>query len=170
MLLDLQQVFLQCIFHGFIHGVSMDPFVFCLDFLMGWSFAVVGTPGGLSWAGSCHAPESGCSGGWCGNGAFTLSFPFHAVQVPGPVENLRAVSTSPTSILVSWDPPAYANGPVQGYRLFCTETATGREQVSNDQSGSSPTVKRKKRYLWKGDVWCWHLQVFRKAQSKRFYR
>ncbi|XP_072716354.1 netrin receptor DCC isoform X4 [Ciconia boyciana] len=50
------------------------------------------------------------------------------VQVPGPVENLRAVSTSPTSILVSWDPPAYANGPVQGYRLFCTETATGREQ------------------------------------------
>lgn len=52
------------------------------------------------------------------------------MQVPGPVENLRAVSTSPTSILVSWDPPAYANGPVQGYRLFCTETATGREQVS----------------------------------------
>ncbi|KAM6363502.1 netrin receptor DCC [Pluvialis apricaria] len=50
------------------------------------------------------------------------------LQVPGPVENLRAVSTSPTSILVSWDPPAYANGPVQGYRLFCTETATGREQ------------------------------------------
>ncbi|XP_009889740.1 PREDICTED: netrin receptor DCC-like, partial [Charadrius vociferus] len=51
------------------------------------------------------------------------------LQVPGPVENLRAVSTSPTSILVSWDPPAYANGPVQGYRLFCTETATGREQM-----------------------------------------
>ncbi|NXD09458.1 DCC protein, partial [Nothocercus nigrocapillus] len=50
------------------------------------------------------------------------------LQVPGPVENLRAVSTSPTSILVSWDPPAYANGPVQGYRLFCTETATGKEQ------------------------------------------
>ncbi|NWX87347.1 DCC protein, partial [Nothoprocta pentlandii] len=51
------------------------------------------------------------------------------LQVPGPVENLRAVSTSPTSILVSWDPPAYANGPVQGYRLFCTETATGKEQT-----------------------------------------
>ncbi|NXP71005.1 DCC protein, partial [Ramphastos sulfuratus] len=27
------------------------------------------------------------------------------------------------------DPPAYANGPVQGYRIFCTETATGREQA-----------------------------------------
>ncbi|NXP09674.1 DCC protein, partial [Thinocorus orbignyianus] len=26
------------------------------------------------------------------------------------------------------DPPAYANGPVKGYRLFLTETATGREQ------------------------------------------
>ncbi|NXS53315.1 DCC protein, partial [Brachypteracias leptosomus] len=51
------------------------------------------------------------------------------LQVPGPVENLRVVSTSPTSIVVSWDPPAYANGPVQGYRLFCTETATGREQT-----------------------------------------
>ncbi|XP_056181720.1 netrin receptor DCC [Falco biarmicus] len=50
------------------------------------------------------------------------------LQVPGPVENLRAVSTSPTSILVSWDPPVYANGPIQGYRLFCTETATGKEQ------------------------------------------
>ncbi|XP_038258330.1 netrin receptor DCC isoform X2 [Dermochelys coriacea] len=50
------------------------------------------------------------------------------LQVPGPVENLRAVSTSPTSILLSWEAPAYANGPVQGYRLFCTETATGKEQ------------------------------------------
>ncbi|CAM5144243.1 unnamed protein product [Natator depressus] len=50
------------------------------------------------------------------------------LQVPGPVENLRAVSTSPTSVLLSWEPPAYANGPVQGYRLFCTETATGKEQ------------------------------------------
>ncbi|XP_062455460.1 netrin receptor DCC [Rhea pennata] len=50
------------------------------------------------------------------------------LQVPGPVENLRAASTSPTSILISWDPPAYANGPIQGYRLFCTETATGKEQ------------------------------------------
>jgi deleted in colorectal carcinoma protein len=51
------------------------------------------------------------------------------VQVPGPVENLQAVSTSPTSILITWEPPAYANGPVQGYRLFCTEVSTGKEQV-----------------------------------------
>ncbi|KAJ7335221.1 hypothetical protein JRQ81_013162, partial [Phrynocephalus forsythii] len=50
------------------------------------------------------------------------------LQVPGPVENLRAVSTSPTSVLITWEPPAYANGPVQGYRLYCTEVATGKEQ------------------------------------------
>ncbi|EFB17810.1 hypothetical protein PANDA_004942 [Ailuropoda melanoleuca] len=50
------------------------------------------------------------------------------MQVPGPVENLQAVSTSPNSILVTWEPPAYANGPVQGYRLFCTEVSTGKEQ------------------------------------------
>ncbi|XP_063133192.1 netrin receptor DCC isoform X7 [Rattus norvegicus] len=50
------------------------------------------------------------------------------LQVPGPVENLHAVSASPTSILITWEPPAYANGPVQGYRLFCTEVSTGKEQ------------------------------------------
>ncbi|XP_061470633.1 netrin receptor DCC isoform X2 [Rhineura floridana] len=50
------------------------------------------------------------------------------LQVPGPVENLWAVSTSPTSILITWEPPAYANGPVQGYRLYCTEVITGKEQ------------------------------------------
>ncbi|XP_077202911.1 netrin receptor DCC isoform X3 [Paroedura picta] len=50
------------------------------------------------------------------------------LQIPGPVENLRAVSTSPTSILITWEPPAYANGPVEGYRLYCTEGATGKEQ------------------------------------------
>ncbi|XP_069483084.1 netrin receptor DCC isoform X2 [Ambystoma mexicanum] len=50
------------------------------------------------------------------------------LQVPGPVENPQAVSTSPTSILISWETPAYANGPVQGYRVFCTEGPTGREQ------------------------------------------
>ncbi|KAG9488366.1 hypothetical protein GDO78_007922 [Eleutherodactylus coqui] len=50
------------------------------------------------------------------------------LQVPGPVENLQVISTSPTSILISWEPPAYANGPVQGYRVLCTETISGREQ------------------------------------------
>ena len=60
------------------------------------------------------------------------------MQVPGPVENLQAVSTSPTSILITWEPPAYANGPVQGYRLFCTEVSTGKEQVG-ERMGHTPT-------------------------------
>ncbi|RXM97833.1 Netrin receptor DCC [Acipenser ruthenus] len=50
------------------------------------------------------------------------------LQVPGPVENPQAVATSATSILVSWEAPAYDNGPIQGYRLFCTETTSGKEQ------------------------------------------
>ncbi|TSL28293.1 Netrin receptor DCC [Bagarius yarrelli] len=50
------------------------------------------------------------------------------LQVPGPVENLKAEPTSPTSIQASWDPPAYANGPIQGYRLLWTETSSGKEQ------------------------------------------
>ena len=60
------------------------------------------------------------------------------MQVPGPVENLQAVSTSPTSILITWEPPAYANGPVQGYRLFCTEVSTGKEQVG-ERMDPTPT-------------------------------
>uniref|UniRef100_A0A8C6XWR1 DCC netrin 1 receptor n=1 Tax=Naja naja TaxID=35670 RepID=A0A8C6XWR1_NAJNA len=51
------------------------------------------------------------------------------LQVPGPVENLQAVSVSPTSILITWEPPAYANGPVQGYKLYYTEGPTGKEQT-----------------------------------------
>ncbi|XP_047665587.1 netrin receptor DCC [Tachysurus fulvidraco] len=50
------------------------------------------------------------------------------LQVPGPVENLQAVAMSPTSIQASWDPPAYANGPIQGYRLLWIETSSGKEQ------------------------------------------
>ncbi|XP_053473599.1 netrin receptor DCC [Ictalurus furcatus] len=50
------------------------------------------------------------------------------LQVPGPVENLQAEAMSPTSIQASWDPPAYANGPIQGYRLLWTETSSGKEQ------------------------------------------
>uniref|UniRef100_A0AAY4A923 Netrin receptor DCC n=1 Tax=Denticeps clupeoides TaxID=299321 RepID=A0AAY4A923_9TELE len=46
------------------------------------------------------------------------------LQVPGPVENLVADATSPTAIQATWDPPAYANGPVQGYRLMCMTVLT----------------------------------------------
>ncbi|KAK6322888.1 hypothetical protein J4Q44_G00076800, partial [Coregonus suidteri] len=50
------------------------------------------------------------------------------LKVPGPVENLQVESISPTSIQASWDAPAYANGPLLGYRLLWTETPSGKEQ------------------------------------------
>ncbi|XP_032889340.1 netrin receptor DCC isoform X2 [Amblyraja radiata] len=53
------------------------------------------------------------------------------LQVPGPAENFKVISTSPTSIVASWDPPAYASNPIQGYRLFWTEVA-GRKELSID--------------------------------------
>ncbi|GCC36050.1 hypothetical protein chiPu_0014541 [Chiloscyllium punctatum] len=53
------------------------------------------------------------------------------LQVPGPAENFKVVATSSTSILASWDPPAYANNPIQGYRLFWTEV-TGKKEQSVD--------------------------------------
>lgn len=56
-------------------------------------------------------------------------YSYGAVQVPGPVENLQAQAMSSTSIQASWDPPAYANGPIQGYRLLWTEISTSKEQV-----------------------------------------
>ncbi|KFO77977.1 Netrin receptor DCC, partial [Cuculus canorus] len=51
------------------------------------------------------------------------------LQVPGPVENFRVVSTTPTSLLVSWDPPSSLHSPIEGYRIFWMETTTGREQT-----------------------------------------
>uniref|UniRef100_A0A8C5P8N7 DCC netrin 1 receptor n=1 Tax=Leptobrachium leishanense TaxID=445787 RepID=A0A8C5P8N7_9ANUR len=50
------------------------------------------------------------------------------MQVPGPVMNLQVMSTSPSSILISWETPSFANGAIQGYRVFCTENISGREQ------------------------------------------
>ncbi|XP_053910908.1 netrin receptor DCC isoform X2 [Cuculus canorus] len=51
------------------------------------------------------------------------------LQVPGPVENFRVVSTTPTSLLVSWDPPSSLHSPIEGYRIFWMETTTGREET-----------------------------------------
>lgn len=57
------------------------------------------------------------------NGCF---FPFAKVStheeldVPGPVQGLRARPTSSFSILVSWDPPQsqHASTPVTGYTVY----------------------------------------------------
>ncbi|KAG7477137.1 hypothetical protein MATL_G00090940 [Megalops atlanticus] len=70
------------------------------------------------------------------------------LQVPGPVENLQALATSPTTIQVSWDPPAYVSSPIQGYRLHWTETATEREQIMevNGQSYKLEGLKKFTEY------------------------
>ncbi|XP_029921589.1 netrin receptor DCC, partial [Myripristis murdjan] len=50
------------------------------------------------------------------------------LQVPGPVQALRAEPLSPTSVQVSWEPPLQPNGPVLGYRLLWSERPSGKEQ------------------------------------------
>ncbi|XP_063997310.1 netrin receptor DCC-like [Pogoniulus pusillus] len=67
------------------------------------------------------------------------------VQVPGPVENLQAVASSPTSIFTSWSPPTSPGGPVQGYRIFCLEVTTGREEVVEVQ-GLSYSLEGLKKF------------------------
>ncbi|XP_060916621.1 netrin receptor DCC [Labrus mixtus] len=50
------------------------------------------------------------------------------LQVPSRVESFQAEALSPTSVQVSWEPPAQPNGPVLGYRLLWTESPSGKEQ------------------------------------------
>uniref|UniRef100_A0A8K9WU68 Neogenin n=1 Tax=Oncorhynchus mykiss TaxID=8022 RepID=A0A8K9WU68_ONCMY len=40
------------------------------------------------------------------------------VQVPGPAPNLQAVSTTPTSVTLSWDTPLTGNGDVLTYKVW----------------------------------------------------
>ncbi|XP_068083914.1 neogenin [Anabrus simplex] len=49
------------------------------------------------------------------------------VHVPGPPVGLRAVATSPTSLLVQWQPPELSNGPVQVYKMFYMEEGSIEE-------------------------------------------
>nr|XP_023659077.1 netrin receptor DCC isoform X1 [Paramormyrops kingsleyae] len=49
-------------------------------------------------------------------------------QVPGPVENPWAEAVSATSAQASWEAPAFTESPVLGYKVFWTETGTGKEQ------------------------------------------
>ncbi|KAF4803812.1 DCC netrin 1 receptor [Turdus rufiventris] len=68
------------------------------------------------------------------------------LQIPGPVENFRAVAASPTSIQVFWDPPAFAEVPIQGFRLFWREAETAREQ-SVDVDGSPYRLEGLRKFL-----------------------
>ncbi|XP_056146870.1 LOW QUALITY PROTEIN: netrin receptor DCC, partial [Lampris incognitus] len=50
------------------------------------------------------------------------------LQVPGPVERFHVTSISPTTVLVSWDPPAHMTSALLGYRLLWSENPSGKEQ------------------------------------------
>nr|CAD7586915.1 unnamed protein product [Timema genevievae] len=49
------------------------------------------------------------------------------VHVPGAPVGLRAVGTSPTSLLVQWEEPELNNGPVQRYKLYFMEGDSAEE-------------------------------------------
>lgn len=57
-----------------------------------------------------------------------LKFSF-SVQLPGPAPNIRAYTTSPTSITVTWETPLSGNGEIQNYKLYYMEKGTDKEQV-----------------------------------------
>ncbi|KFM76351.1 hypothetical protein X975_12770, partial [Stegodyphus mimosarum] len=58
------------------------------------------------------------------------------VHVPGAPKNLKAVALSPTSILVSWDPPEPASEPVQKYKLFYMEEGLYTSRTSEEREVS----------------------------------
>ncbi|XP_075993488.1 netrin receptor DCC [Genypterus blacodes] len=51
------------------------------------------------------------------------------IQVPSSVVSLRAEPVSPTSVQLSWEPPAEPNAPLLGYRVIWTESPTAKEQM-----------------------------------------
>uniref|UniRef100_A0A3P9AKM5 Neogenin 1b n=1 Tax=Esox lucius TaxID=8010 RepID=A0A3P9AKM5_ESOLU len=67
-----------------------------------------------------------------GESSAALKVPTQAeVQVPGPAPNLQAVSTTPTSVSLSWDPPLIGNGDLLTYKIYYMEKGQDTEQVRN---------------------------------------
>uniref|UniRef100_A0A8C9SYX9 Contactin-3 n=1 Tax=Scleropages formosus TaxID=113540 RepID=A0A8C9SYX9_SCLFO len=67
------------------------------------------------------------------------------LRVPGPADSFQAEATSPTSIQATWKAPAFGSEPIEGYRLFWTETATGKEQ-NVEVSGPSYKLEGLKKF------------------------
>lgn len=67
------------------------------------------------------------------------------VQVPGPAPNLRAYSSLPTSITISWETPLSGNGEIQSYKLYYMEKGAENEQ-DIDVGGHSYTINGLKKY------------------------
>ncbi|XP_064524632.1 neogenin isoform X7 [Pseudopipra pipra] len=67
------------------------------------------------------------------------------VQLPGPAPNIRAYSSSPTSVTVSWETPLSGNGDIQNYKLYYMEKGQDTEQ-DVDVAGLSHTVTGLKKF------------------------
>uniref|UniRef100_A0A8C3Y3L3 Neogenin 1 n=1 Tax=Catharus ustulatus TaxID=91951 RepID=A0A8C3Y3L3_CATUS len=67
------------------------------------------------------------------------------VQLPGPAPNIRAFSSSPTSITVTWETPLSGNGDIQNYKLYYMEKGQHTEQ-DVDVGGLSHTVTGLKKF------------------------
>uniref|UniRef100_A0A8C9NUW8 Neogenin 1 n=1 Tax=Serinus canaria TaxID=9135 RepID=A0A8C9NUW8_SERCA len=67
------------------------------------------------------------------------------VQLPGPAPNIRAFSSSPTSVTVTWETPLSGNGDIQNYKLYYMEKGQHTEQ-DVDVAGLSHTVQGLKKF------------------------
>ncbi|XP_069899025.1 neogenin isoform X2 [Dipodomys merriami] len=67
------------------------------------------------------------------------------VQLPGPAPNIRAYTTSPTSVTITWETPLSGNGEIQNYKLYYMEKGTDKEQ-DVDVSTHSYTINGLKKY------------------------
>ncbi|NXG16741.1 NEO1 protein, partial [Grallaria varia] len=67
------------------------------------------------------------------------------VQLPGPAPNVRAYSSSPTSVTVTWETPLSGNGDIQNYKLYYMEKGQDTEQ-DVDVAGLSHTVAGLKKF------------------------
>jgi len=49
-----------------------------------------------------------------------LMFPYVFSTVPGPPAGIKAVPSSPNSVVVSWLPPLKPNGVIRKYTIYCS--------------------------------------------------
>lgn len=55
-----------------------------------------------------------------------LMFPCLFSLVPGPPAGIKAVPSSPSSVVVSWLPPHKPNGVIRKYTIYCSSPGSGQ--------------------------------------------
>ncbi|XP_022254822.1 neogenin-like, partial [Limulus polyphemus] len=73
------------------------------------------------------------------------------VHVPGSPRNLRAISTSPTSIQVQWSPPDKPNSQIDRYKLYYMEAGASTEHEITT-TDTSYVIRHLKKFT-KYSVW-----------------